>query len=157
MGPWTLRSWMLLLWAIIGVGGVVIDLNDQNWETAGPNGHPNSVFFIKFYAPWCGHCKSLAPTWEALAALQPTGERKIDADGDDSHLVAEDGSPIRVGRVDVSGAGSSTGALYNVRSFPTLVRISSEGHHIYRVRNAHANRPFYSLSQADCDLSCFTF
>lgn len=39
-------------------------LTDASFEdVVGQNKH----VFVEFYAPWCGHCKRLAPHWETLA------------------------------------------------------------------------------------------
>ena len=32
-------------------------------DTIGSSGYT----FVKFYAPWCGHCSEMAPDWEELA------------------------------------------------------------------------------------------
>jgi protein disulfide-isomerase A6 len=51
--------------ALYNAGGPVVLLNKNNWQDEVMKS--DSLWLIEFYAPWCGHCKSLAPSWELAA------------------------------------------------------------------------------------------
>ncbi|XXQ37769.1 Thioredoxin domain-containing protein [Plasmodiophora brassicae] len=62
----------------------------------------DDAWFIKLYAPWCGHCLDLAPTWDRLA-------KEIDP----AHQV-------RIGEIDCT-KNPKLQAAFRVQGYPTLV------------------------------------
>ena len=46
--------------------GPVVKLTESNFKDLVLN-DKNTMWLIEFYAPWCGHCKKLAPIWDELA------------------------------------------------------------------------------------------
>lgn len=72
-------------------------LTKDNWQQEVIKG--DSLWLVEFYAPWCGHCKSLAPEW-TKAAKQLKGV-------------------VKVGAVDMT-TDEEVGSPYKVEGFPTL-------------------------------------
>ena len=75
------------------------NFNAMTKFTAAEEGTGES-WFIKFYAPWCGHCKKLAPTWEEVAT-----ELK---------------GKVNIAKVDVT-TNKELGNQFDIKSFPTLL------------------------------------
>lgn len=78
--------------------GPVKTLVGGNWNDIVAD--PTKDVLVKYYAPWCGHCKSLAPIWTELGQF---------VEGLDDVVIA---------KMD-STANEVTGV--SVRSYPTLI------------------------------------
>jgi len=55
----------------------------------------DTVVFLEVYAPWCGHCKKLAPIWDQLA--------KHYADNKDVRIAKMDGTDNEAAEVSITG------------------------------------------------------
>lgn len=80
-----------------GTSKNVIELTDSNFDKLVLQSE--DVWLIEFYAPWCGHCKNLAPEWMKAA----------------SELVGK----VKFGALDAT-VHQSKAQEYNVRGYPTI-------------------------------------
>jgi len=74
----------------------VLELTKENFVSS-IDGHPFAV--VDFWAPWCGPCRSFAPTFAAAAARHPG---------------------VRFAKVDTE-AQPEIAAHFRIRSIPTLM------------------------------------
>jgi len=91
----------------------VVVLGDANFEhlTQASSGSTTGDWLIKFYAPWCGHCKSMATTFERVA----------------TELVGV----VNVAKVDCT-TSRSVSLRFNIKGFPTVLLLSKGRTYIFK-------------------------
>lgn len=81
-------------------GEHVVKLYDDNFEEATKD---KQLSLVKFFAPWCGHCKSIAPAWSQAATKLSSNDNVI------------------MGSVDCQGEGTrEICRKFNITGYPTM-------------------------------------
>ena len=75
-----------------------LQLTPDNWDSS----VSGKTVFVKFFAPWCGHCKKMKPAWDKLMEQY------------------KDSETVLIGDVDCIGSGKPLCDEVGVQGFPTI-------------------------------------
>ncbi|PWZ38500.1 Protein disulfide isomerase-like 2-3 [Zea mays] len=111
--------------ALYSSGSPVLQLNSNNFKSKVLNS--NGVVLVEFFAPWCGHCKQLAPTWEKAAGVLKGVATIAALDADAHQALAQE---------------------YGIKGFPTI-KVFSPGKSPVDYQGARDVKPIveFALSQ----------
>ncbi|CAB3251724.1 unnamed protein product [Arctia plantaginis] len=84
----------------------VLELSDKFIDISN-----DGMWFVKFYAPWCAHCRRIEPIWAHVAQ-------------------ALYNSPIKVAKVDCTRF-TAVASHFKVRAYPTIMFIKGSFRHEY--------------------------
>lgn len=74
----------------------VLELSDKFIDISN-----DGVWFVKFYAPWCAHCRRLEPVWAHVAQTLYS-------------------TPIKVAKVDCTRF-NAVATHFKIRAYPTIM------------------------------------
>lgn len=76
----------------------------------------NEIYFVKFYAPWCGYCKKMEPIWDQVQ--------------DEFHKKKVNNKTVHILRVNCDDY-PKLGEQYGVNGFPTIKFMSTNNNEDY--------------------------
>lgn len=116
---------------------------------------------VAFTAPWCGHCKSLAPVWEKVAkdfANEPgVLIAKVDAEGEDSKATAKDQGVTSYPTIKFFPKGSKEPEAYSGgRTEPDFVKFINDKAGTHRTPGGKLDANGGTIAALDAIVSKFT-
>lgn len=125
---------MKVLFTMFFAQASALQLTPETWDTT----LSGKTAFLKFFAPWCGHCKKMKPAWDKLM------EKYADSDN------------VVIADVDCVGDGKLLCDKAGVKGFPTIKFGDPKDLEDYKgQRDFESLDTFSSLLKPPCNVDTF--